>query len=480
MIANRLILILFLSIFAAQFAAAQNLFPNPGFEEYSQCPDKLSQSKRCKSWDGWAWNTPDYYNCGYYEQDFTGTAYATPYSGTGVMGFVNISNESSSGGQLGTYTEGIVCRLVQPLKAGHNYRLHFHFAIASQGVAADPNFGEELAFGFYFYNKNSRPEWNGTGKGTWKANSFTPQASVVTSMIDTFDRYQEFTFCITPTEDCDSAFLGGVSTPKTNELPSRAYYFNLDDISLVEQPDTALLASVSEDSICRNTCITLNTTDTNRISGLTWFAPGASFDTSKKLPLRLCYDEAGLFPLSITIMRNGSCAAFKWEDSILVKAPPQPYLPDTSLCPGQVLTVDFRSYADSRVLWSDGDTAHLKIFKTSGQYSVNFETSGCSSTQAFNLNVREYCAGEISVPTAFTPNGDGINDVFHVLSVYPLENFSIRIYNRWGQSVFYNTNAKAGWDGHKADVGTYFYMISYQHPVSKEIIKLKGDVALIR
>ncbi len=88
------------------------------------------------------------------------------------------------------------------------------------------------------------------------------------------------------------------------------------------------------------------------------------------------------------------------------------------------------------------------------------------------------------LPNAFSPNGDGLNDVFiPVISngkgYIPLD-FSI--YNRWGQRIFYSVNPELGWNGtyndKPADMGTYYYYIRYSIG-NKEFIK-KGDVTLMR
>lgn len=52
-----------------------------------------------------------------------------------------------------------------------------------------------------------------------------------------------------------------------------------------------------------------------------------------------------------------------------------------------------------------------------------------------------------ALPTAFSPNGDGKNDVFKVILNKEVSSFAMRIYNRWGEKVFESTDAKLGWDG---------------------------------
>lgn len=66
------------------------------------------------------------------------------------------------------------------------------------------------------------------------------------------------------------------------------------------------------------------------------------------------------------------------------------------------------------------------------------------------------------IPSAFTPNEDGINDTFGVKGE-GISNFHIYIYNRWGELIFESTNPKQQWDGrcngNKSEQGTYVYKV---------------------
>jgi gliding motility-associated-like protein len=70
--------------------------------------------------------------------------------------------------------------------------------------------------------------------------------------------------------------------------------------------------------------------------------------------------------------------------------------------------------------------------------------NNCSATASVSIKVNP--AGDPVAPSAFTPNGDGINDVFTVLS-NDTKTFEMRIYNRWGKIVFESNNILNGWDG---------------------------------
>jgi gliding motility-associated-like protein len=90
---------------------------------------------------------------------------------------------------------------------------------------------------------------------------------------------------------------------------------------------------------------------------------------------------------------------------------------------------------------------------------------------------------DIFVPNAFTPNGDGRNEVFRpiLVGIRSLDYF--RIYNRWGQLVFATSQNEKGWDGtvsgHKEDTGTFVYMIQGKDYLGKVHVK-KGTFVLVR
>ena len=86
------------------------------------------------------------------------------------------------------------------------------------------------------------------------------------------------------------------------------------------------------------------------------------------------------------------------------------------------------------------------------------------------------------MPNSFTPNGDGINEVFRVPpgSAFHLEEFSI--FDRWGNRVFMTRDITKGWDGkYKNEMlqGTYVYYITGKDLYGKDAV-IKGMVTLIR
>ncbi|NNF02547.1 MAG: gliding motility-associated C-terminal domain-containing protein [Bacteroidia bacterium] len=99
----------------------------------------------------------------------------------------------------------------------------------------------------------------------------------------------------------------------------------------------------------------------------------------------------------------------------------------------------------------------------SRQYRVIAYKNGDVSVESVSNVVEVFPSIALYVPSAFTPNGDGINDVFGAYGE-ALLNFNMQIWNRWGQLLFESTDATARWDGsykgEKVPEGTYVYIIN--------------------
>ena len=156
----------------------------------------------------------------------------------------------------------------------------------------------------------------------------------------------------------------------------------------------------------------------------------------------------------------------------------KPYL-DTILCSGDSIMYSpgmFDSY-----LWQDGSTSSNYTITMGGNYRVTF-TNKCG-TATRNITVDErVCI--VAFPTAFSPNGDGRNDIFKVLNGYNLSQYHCLILNRWGQKVFESSDPEKGWDGtingRQADVGVYLWFCNYTSKSKRDRNSLRGTVVLLR
>jgi len=107
---------------------------------------------------------------------------------------------------------------------------------------------------------------------------------------------------------------------------------------------------------------------------------------------------------------------------------------------------------------------------------------GCSDSARHTVTILDNCY--IGVPTAFTPNGDGLNDYFQPHNAIKAANYHFSVYNRWGQMVFNSTNWQDKWDGKVAGryqtTGVYVWMLSYTNTETSKPVFEKGTVTLIR
>lgn len=114
--------------------------------------------------------------------------------------------------------------------------------------------------------------------------------------------------------------------------------------------------------------------------------------------------------------------------------------------------------------------------------AVSNNTLGCTDSVRKTITVLDLCF--IAVPSAFTPNNDGLNDYFAPHNALKADNYDFQIYNRWGQRIFKSRNWKDKWDGKVNGVlqaaGVYVWMLSYTHRETKEHFFKKGTVTLIR
>lgn len=126
----------------------------------------------------------------------------------------------------------------------------------------------------------------------------------------------------------------------------------------------------------------------------------------------------------------------------------------------------------------------IGTFPTPGEYTYILygETAkGCSGTDTIKVRVQDHT--EYTAPTAFTPNGDGLNDVLKPISVGETVFKSMRVYNRWGNLLYSSTSSNFGWDGtYKSkpqDMGTYVWQIEYTDSFGQPRVA-SGSTVLIR
>jgi len=129
--------------------------------------------------------------------------------------------------------------------------------------------------------------------------------------------------------------------------------------------------------------------------------------------------------------------------------------------------------------WNGKNGNYVQIYNE-GIYDITASSAnGCS--KKFTVNVHsQNCS--LFMPNAFTPNGDGKNDIFRIPVSVKIKLESFSIFNRWGNNVFTTNNKNEAWDGTykgmRSEAGTYIYII--RGFVNNKETQLKGFVTLIR
>jgi gliding motility-associated-like protein len=218
-------------------------------------------------------------------------------------------------------------------------------------------------------------------------------------------------------------------------------------------------------------------TDIVDTAGTFSICEGSSFT----LPDNTVVKEPGWY-YTKTTNQNGCDRIGLYKISV-IKNPSALTLPaDTCMSRGDTIklmaTAGFEKY-----YWMNnpGSTSSDYAIYNPGVYRVSVANACGSKTDTIVID--EDCIYPVYIPTAFTPNGDNLNDVFQV----PLQNRNhflyLKIFNRYGNMVFQTANISQGWDGLVNNLpqptGTYVYYLEMKDHRGKKIIR-KGTFVLIR
>jgi gliding motility-associated-like protein len=206
------------------------------------------------------------------------------------------------------------------------------------------------------------------------------------------------------------------------------------------------------------------------------------------------YPGIGTYPTSLIISTAFGCRdTFLLPTFVDVYPSPQAGLTasphDTTIFYPEVTVSDFSSGAtDCVIFWGDGssstscDTVHS--YTQTGTYTIMqvvTNSLGCTDTAYVEVIIHpEYL---FWVPNAFTPNGNGVNDVFKP-KIMGVHNYSFMIFDRWGEKIFETTNIEDGWNGfYQGRLCTndvFVYKINFRDNVDKIDHQYIGRVTLVR
>lgn len=136
--------------------------------------------------------------------------------------------------------------------------------------------------------------------------------------------------------------------------------------------------------------------------------------------------------------------------------------------------------------WSNGIASadSVQTALANGSYRVYVQDArGCKDSVFALLEYHDCCTPYI--PSAFTPNGDGKNDVFRLVSKGDIRLKELMIFNRYGQKIFISNDINDSWNGtfngEPVDIGTYYYKLkAYCGNNNERLVEVKGDVTVVR
>jgi gliding motility-associated-like protein len=219
----------------------------------------------------------------------------------------------------------------------------------------------------------------------------------------------------------------------------------------------------------------------------TWTPPLGITNTSV-LATTATASASSVYSLAVTDI-NGCMGSS--TGSLYIQQPPKNIHWDTTIIIGQIAPMSGFAGGNMSYTWTPTTDLSCQycinpVSTTTNDvtYSVTVKDNmGCFSTvNTYSIHVDPRAT--VDVPTAFTPNGDGTNDVIYVdgWGIRKLNYF--RIFNRWGQLLFESNDIKTGWDGTyngvPQNMETYVYQVSAETYVDKDPQLKTGSFKLIR
>ena len=219
---------------------------------------------------------------------------------------------------------------------------------------------------------------------------------------------------------------------------------------------------------------------------------GENLTLDTKVSLHDVVWENGSLTASRSITSSGiyhatstnACGIFSDTITVLFQEPLSDMVIDTTICRDDTLFLDLTD-ENYTAFWPEGDTTFFRKFWNEQSYPF-YAYNACGQVDGVvNLDLSN-CDCPFFIPNAFSPNNDGLNDVFEIKHSCDLIAYDLKIFNRWGQIVFESGSDQNFWTGKlnnkNTPVGTYIYTITYKWLIYGQPTQRKetGNIYLIR
>jgi len=291
-------------------------------------------------------------------------------------------------------------------------------------------------------------------------------------------------YTVTVTDNCGSPAVTGTVSVTIN--PSPVIAFTADSVNG-----------------CSPVCVTFTNQSTlasGTMKSYLWNFGNGVHDTSSKMNPDKCFPMPGNYDISLTAISDSGCVTTSTNNGMITvyTHPTASFIdgPQPTTIDNPVITFTDKSidnYGLSNWSWSFGDqtdsVSHAPIavhtYQDTGTYCATLTVTnihGCTDSVTNCLVIGPQFA--LYIPSAFSPNADGINDVFQPKGSY-ISGFTMYIFDRWGTVIYYTSDINKGWDGAPNNSGplcqedTYIYVIQASDNKGN-VYKYTGRVSLLK
>lgn len=241
------------------------------------------------------------------------------------------------------------------------------------------------------------------------------------------------------------------------------------------------------DTVCVGSVLTLKGTESNNVPITQWFWQVDTLMQASGQIFQQTFTEENTFPGLMWAFSNMGCISDTARQVLQVQQSHAYAGNDTVLAGGYPLQLQATGGATYRwspvTFLSDPDISDPVAQPTDAiTYTVTaLSSAGCPSSAS--INVKIYKGPTFYVPTAFTPNGDGINDLLKVVAPGIRQFEFLKVYDRWGKLVYNSSDLETGWDGtengHPMPGGAYVWFVQGVD-YDGNTINQKGTTVLMR
>ncbi|MEI7471234.1 MAG: PKD domain-containing protein [Chitinophagaceae bacterium] len=254
-------------------------------------------------------------------------------------------------------------------------------------------------------------------------------------------------------------------------------------LQVFPKPDIAMLFS----NACRYSTVNFIGTELNGLAMSNWQWSFGDGGTSLLNPAQHSYNQNGIFPVTLSGTSIAGCNSDTLNRAITIYSTQAFAGNDTIAAAGQPIQLNASGGVSYQWLppvgLNDAFISNpIAVLNQTQQYILKaFTPQGCTTYDTVLIKI--YKGPDIYIPNAFTPNGDGLNDLLRGIPVGIKEFKYFKIYNRWGQEIFATDNYRIGWNGEwkgqKQEQGVYI-VIANGIDFKGNIVQKKVSVMLLR